>query len=196
MEWTQSLELTAIPAEADANPAAEAPWPQTRAEFSALVDAVQHELVHFAYCRLHNLPDAEDVVQDVLVQAYAAREKFRGVLRVRPYLYKMVANRCIDQLRKRQRSGPALDESYAAGLAAPPATGEHEEEARQLRQIEDLIGRLPADQAEVMRLRVFAGLPFASIAAVMGARVPTIKSRFRYGVERLRSILIPKEAKR
>jgi hypothetical protein len=30
----------------------------------------------------------------------------------------------------------------------------------------------------------------------VGARVPTIKSRFRYGVERLRSILIPKEAKR
>ncbi|MCL4852845.1 MAG: hypothetical protein KJZ78_15905 [Bryobacteraceae bacterium] len=63
------------------------------------------------------------------------------------------------------------------------------------RQIEELFSKLPSRQAEVMRLRVFAGLPFRAIAEAVGASVPTIKSRFRYGAERLRSIL-SKEAER
>src|ERR1035438_2484568 len=80
------------------------PWPQTVAQFEALVEAVQDELVHFAFCRLRNLPDAEDAVQDVLIHAYLERARHCAIMRVRAYLYRMVANRCTDILRKRQRT--------------------------------------------------------------------------------------------
>ena len=58
-----------------------------------------------------------------------------------------------------------------------------------LGEIERLLTRLPARQAEAIRLRVFGCLPFAAIAEAVGVSLPTIKSRFRYGVERLRGIL-------
>jgi RNA polymerase sigma-70 factor (ECF subfamily) len=58
-----------------------------------------------------------------------------------------------------------------------------------LGEIERLLTRLPSRQAEAIRLRVFGCLPFATIAEAVGVSLPTIKSRFRYGVERLRGIL-------
>ena len=162
-----------------------AAWPQTRTEFEALVGAMQHGLVRFAYRRLHSLADAEDVVQDVLVRAYLDRERLLRIGAVEPYLYRMVANRSADLLRQRRRAAP-LDE--AGGARAP------EPEAARLVGIEALLAQLPARQAEAIRLRIFAELPFETAARVAGVSTPTLKSRFRYGVEKLRKLMGRKEA--
>jgi RNA polymerase sigma-70 factor, ECF subfamily len=167
-------------------------WPQSVEEFERLVEAVQDELVHFAFCRLRSLEDAEDAVQDVLVRAYLDREKHRGVIQVRPYLFRMVANRCTDVLRQRQRSERRRDR---LGQAAIDGRTGPEPAVERLDEIERLLTCLPERQAEAIRLRVFGCLPFAAIAEAVGVSLPTIKSRFRYGVERLRGILT-KEAGR
>src|SRR5512133_2508401 len=99
-----------VSAEADAGMTALA-WPQTETEFEALVEAMQHGLVRFAYCRLRSLPDAEDVVQDALVRAFMDRERLRKIGAVHPYLYRMVANRCTDLLRKRRHAGVPIEEA-------------------------------------------------------------------------------------
>jgi RNA polymerase sigma-70 factor (ECF subfamily) len=167
-------------------------WPQTVAQFEALVEAVQDELVHFAFCRLGNLPDAEDAVQDVLIHAYLDRFRHSAITRVRPYLYRMVANRCTDVLRQRRRAERRAHAADPADLPNPPAP---ERQVDRLREIERLLSQLPRRQAEAVRLRVFGGLAFKTIAEAAGVSLPTIKSRFRYGVERLRGILF-KEAQR
>src|SRR5215472_12855326 len=88
-------------------------WPQSVAEFDALIEATQHRLIRFAYYRLHTLADAEDVVQDVLVQAFRDRERHRNIDNVIPFLFRMVANRSTDLLRKRNRSVPLGDRAAA-----------------------------------------------------------------------------------
>lgn len=169
-------------------------WPQSVAEFESLVETLQHELVHFAFCRLHNLQDAEDAVQDVLVRAYLDRGKHKAVTNVCPYLYRMVSNQCVDLLRKRKRNVP-LDTAEANALPAGPAgSPDWELAAERSRRIEALLSELPSRQAEVIRLRTSGGLPFQAIAEIVGASVPTTKSRFRYGVHRLSKILGSKEA--
>ena len=121
-----------------------------------------------------------------LVRAYLEREKHRTVTGVRPYLFRMVGNRCTDVLRRRQRVERHRDPSGPADLAARPGP---DPAVDRLDDIERLLGRLPERQAEAIRLRVFGCLPFAAIAEAVGVSLPTIKSRFRYGVERLRGIL-------
>src|SRR5688572_11156834 len=74
-------------------------WPQTVPEFEQLVDAYLDRLVRFAVRKLGNLQDAEDVVQNVLTGVFRDRAKRRGVAAVGPYLYRSVANACIDRLR-------------------------------------------------------------------------------------------------
>lgn len=152
-------------------------WPQSVAEFDALVEATQHRLIRFAYSRLHKLADAEDVVQDVLVHAFRDRERFRGVDNAVPFLFRMVANRTIDVLRKRRHSAPLPDV-----VEAPEAEGRDP-------WVEHLLDRLPEPQAEVVRLRVYGELPFDDVARALGCPVPTVKSRFRYGLEKLRTLV-------
>ena len=188
MGWTMPLTLQGTSETAPVDAAAS--WPQSEDEFERLVEAVQDELVHFAYCRLRSLEDAEDTVQDVLVRAYLGREKHRGVTGVRPYLFRMVANRCTDILRQRQRAERRRDPADPADLAGRPGA---EPAVDRLEEIERLLMRLPQRQAEAIRLRVFSSLPFTAIAEAVGVSLPTIKSRFRYGVERLRAILTKEE---
>jgi RNA polymerase sigma-70 factor (ECF subfamily) len=140
--------------------------------------------VQFAFCRLHSLADAEDVVQDVLVQAYRDRERHRHVEHVEAFLFRMVANRSTDLLRKRRHSAGSLDD-----LAQEPAVDEGARVAGRLQWVEALLVRLPARQAEVIRLRVYADLSFEAVAESLGCSIPTVKSRFRYGIQKLRRVL-------
>jgi RNA polymerase sigma-70 factor (ECF subfamily) len=155
-------------------------WPQSVAEFGALIEATQHRLIRFAYCRLHSQADAEDVVQDVLVQAFRDRERHRNVDNVVPFLFRMVANRATDVLRKRRRF-----------TEAPHRTASVSERTALDRDfwIASLLDRLPPPQADVIRLRFYGELPFADVARSVGCSVPTVKSRFRYGLEKLRTLL-------
>ena len=78
-------------------------WPQTIDDFDRLIETTQDELLQFAFYRLGNRADAEDAVQDVYVQAFRDRAKRQHVTGVRPYLFRMVRNRCTGALRLRSR---------------------------------------------------------------------------------------------
>jgi RNA polymerase sigma-70 factor (ECF subfamily) len=154
-------------------------WPQTTEEFDRLVEHTQDELIQFATYRLGSQTDAEDVVQDVFVHAYRDRAKRRAVTEVRPYLFRMVRNRCTDVLRSRAR---------ARRVEARPDNSWHEV---QFPDFYRLLDQLPENEAEVIRLRAWSDLSFAEIAVAVDAPVPTVKSRFRYGIEKLRRLLCP-----
>jgi RNA polymerase sigma-70 factor (ECF subfamily) len=155
-------------------------WPQSVAEFDALIEATQHRLVQFAYCRVHSLADAEDVVQDVYIQAFRDRERNRDIENVVPFLFRMVANRATDLLRKRNRQA-----QLPAGAVPAASDGGSGHE----RQIERLLDHLPKRQAAAIRLRIYGDLSFESVARSEGCSVPTVKSRFRYGIQKLRRML-------
>jgi RNA polymerase sigma-70 factor (ECF subfamily) len=181
MEWSQTLMREEWAAETPGK------WPQTRAGFEALVGRMEHPLVRFACRRLASLADAEDVVQDVLVRSVLERDRLARITAVDAYLYRMVANRCTDRLRARAREAPLTE---ARDSAAPDPRMERWE------RIDALLERLPAREAEAIRLRIYGDLEFEMAARVAGVATPTLKSRFRSGVERLRKLIGSKEAKR
>jgi RNA polymerase sigma-70 factor (ECF subfamily) len=160
-------------------------WPQTIPEFNRLVEATQDELVHFASYRLGNRQDAEDVVQDIYVEAFRDREKRRDITDVRPYLFRMTGNRCTDFLRVRSRrpKEEAMDAAGSDNLFDSLA------EAQRIARLRSLLDRIPAREAEVIRLRAWSELTFAEVAIAVKSSVPTVKSRFHYGVEKLRKLL-------
>ena len=158
-------------------------WPQTLADFDALIEATQRRLVHFAFCRLRSLADAEDVVQNVYVRAYRDRERHRNVDNAVPFLFRMVANESIDVLRRRRKGASAFSASPAGSPDCPAESAERQE------WVEHLLSQLPARQAAVLRLRFYCELPFDAVARTMGCSVPTVKSRFRYGIEKIRKLL-------
>ncbi len=168
-------------------------WPQTLSDFERLVEAFQDRLVGYAFRRLGNLHDAEDVVQDVFVRAYHSRTQRKTVTCVSAYLYRMVSNLATTLLRKRKRQGRSLslNQVETAELSTNNLDGLQAVAAsEELRRVETFLCRLPHRQAEVIRLRVFDELLLREIAEVIGCPLGTVKSRWAYGLEQLRQIIL------
>ena len=182
--------MDTLPELTDSSDAWNRAWPQTRREFEALVDAYLDRLVRYAFSRLGNLQDAEDVVQEVFVRSFADRSKRRKITAVGPYLYRSVANACTDFVRKRSSAAKLREE---VGVEELPARGDNPshvvEAADELRRTEEVLRHLPQAQAEVVRLRVFEGLRLNEIADVVGCSVNTVCSRLRYGFRKLRDLV-------
>ena len=160
-------------------------WPQSTAEYEALVESLQDALVRYAFRRLGSLQDAEDIVQNVLLKAFTERKRLKKISRVVPYLYRMLANACTDLLRKHNGRQVYLEELKPVEVSAKGGDCTEEAAVRELARIESLLAPLPEEQAEVIRLRVQDGLSFAQIAEMQGCPVATVKSRFRYGLDKL-----------
>jgi RNA polymerase sigma-70 factor (ECF subfamily) len=164
-------------------------WPSTRAEFEAFVERYQDSLARFALRRLGRVHDAEDAVQEVFLRAYA-RLGAGNIRRPLAYLYRTTANACTDILRRRKRAPEPLEQATAEAQAdRRPDAGAVAAALEELARLETLLTRLPRRQAEVLRLRLWDELSFAEIAQVLGRSPATVKSRFRYGLEKLRTLI-------
>ncbi len=156
-----------------------------------LYDRYASPLFGIAYQILSNRSEAEEAVQDVFTVLWRKCDTFdekKG--RLFAWLTVMVRNQSIDRLRKSGRRLPlssvepdenanrvettALDELFAA------------EQATQIRK---LVAGLPEEQREAIRLAFFSGLTHVEVAERLGISLGTIKSRIRYGMQKLRILL-------
>src|SRR4051794_32006596 len=94
--------------------------------FRALVDPHRRVLEVHAYRMLGSRHDAEDVVQETLLRAWRALERFERRASVSTWLYRIATNACLDEIERRPRRGEPLavepfpDERLAeAAMVAP-----------------------------------------------------------------------------
>lgn len=147
------------------------------------------DLLKLAAILLNDVSDAEDIVHDVFVSFAQSAEKLKLRGNLKSYLLTCTANRARNKNRaKRQRQTAGLDkaETIVSNLKRPEEwiiCGE------ELRRWSDAMARLPYEQREVVILHLRAGMKFRQIAKLQGISVNTIKGRYRYGLDKLRSIL-------
>ncbi len=119
--------------------------------------------------------DAEDVVQDALIRAYHGLRATDRPIALRPWLYMIVRNRALDELRSPQRAG-TFDDEFALN-AVPTADAEQCVQQRaEMRQLVDEIGRLPERQRIALVLREFDGCSHVETAQRLRTTVPATKS--------------------
>src|SRR5438105_10900670 len=141
-------------------------------------------------CRLlFDHSEAEDVVQDVFLTLYRRPERFdpdRGTSRA--WLLTVVRNRSLDHLRRRSvRKGEDLSE-LAERLPDPGVHDVLEEldAADRNQLLWQLVDRLPACQADLIRRAFVSGQTHQEIADATGLPLGTVKSRIRLGLDKLR----------
>ena len=132
---------------------------------------------------LADVPAAEDAVQETFVHLARALARTPPPVVSYPYLAAMVRNECFTVLRTRRRRPE--DPDLLVECEAPDAT----EEERMI--LNRALGALPAEQREVMYLKVFEGLTFQEIADRSGVSINTAASRYRYATTALRRALSP-----
>ena len=147
------------------------------------------DLLTVACCILADRSEAEDCLHDLFVAFAADSARVRPDGNLKGYLITAVANRSRDRLRKRKRVRPSIDvsdhvESDVLVVATDPIAAMIErEEASQLVRA---IAALPEDQRTVITLRLHGEMTFEQIAEHAGVSNNTSRSRYRYGLEKLR----------
>jgi RNA polymerase sigma factor (sigma-70 family) len=132
---------------------------------------------------------AQDVLQDVFVRFIESIDTFELTGSLKGYLAQCVANRARDYLRRnRRREGESLEAAHAVES--------HREEplqaaiaVEQQQRLLVALAELPQEQREAVLLHLQAGLKFREIAGVQRVSAKTAESRYRYGLNRLWSML-------
>ncbi len=147
------------------------------------------DLLKLAVALANDANVAEDVVQDVFLSfaQSAARIKTRGNLK--KSLATCVANRIRNRTRDQQRhetSGIDDSECVIAEARLPEQWAILSEE---LELMSNAMAQLPYEQREVIGLYMQGGMTFRQIAEAQNASINTVQGRYRYGLNKLRSIL-------
>jgi len=135
--------------------------------------------------------DAEDVTQDVFVQAWRQASRFdttRG--NVAAWLLTMARSRAIDLIRRRRiRPQPGADDMVMETKDASPAPDVQFEWVQRAEVIQEAMGALPLLQRLAIELAFFEGLTQAEIAEQLEVPLGTVKTRIRQGLLKLRDRL-------
>lgn len=151
-------------------------------ETERLMAAERHKMMQYACYRLGNLEDAEDAVQDVFITLHQRLSDGGAEVRnLSAYLYRTLANLCISRQREVGRTPTVPLDSQPD----PPAP-EAEDFEQEYRRINRLLTEIPEEQAEVIRLRYYGDKSFQEIADIIGIPLTTAKSRFTYGMEKIK----------
>jgi RNA polymerase sigma factor (sigma-70 family) len=160
-----------------------------RGAFCELYETYVDQLLTVAVHLLHDVPLAEDVVQDVFVTFVRAVPTLRLTGSLRGYLATCTANRARDALRRRarRRETNLADAGTVGGADCDPL--ETAARTEELEAVQKALAELPYDQRETVVLRHQGQMKFREIAAVQNVTLKTVQSRYRYGMDRLRALL-------
>ena len=147
-----------------------------------------NRLLTLAMALLNDAGAAEDVVHDVFVSFAESAEGFKLAGSLKSYLTTCVVNRARDRMRSNRRQPMRLDDSgsISSDLNGPDHAIVCSEKAQRLQRA---IARLPDEQRRVVVLRLKGEMKFREIARLESASINTIQGRYRYGLDKLRSML-------
>ena len=155
-------------------------------------------LLLFARQWLPSLADAEDAVQEAFIRFW---RKHQGLQDNQGLLFAAVRSAALDHLRREGRrvrreqaaffdAGAVMNTEPTGSLfSAPDASAQSSEEQNRL--LESALRQLPAEQREVLTLKVWGELTFAEIADALSIPQNTAASRYRYALCTLRKLLQP-----
>ena len=156
--------------------------PASRADVNALAAAALDEygnaILRYAYSFLHNMADAEEVLQDTLLQMLKAAPEFQSAEHEKAWLLRVAGNLSRNRIAyNRVRSADELNEQLVA------------EGREDLSFVWEAVKQLPEPQRAVIHLFYREGYQTRDIARILGRNEATVRSDLRRARERLRTVL-------
>jgi RNA polymerase sigma factor (sigma-70 family) len=154
-----------------------------------IYDKYKGDLLKLSIILTGDICYSEDVVQDVFVKLAESYGRISINSNLRNYLITCLINR-IRTFRRdcRRHQGTQFDQPVirTSQVNRPDQWAVLNE---QVQRLSDAMAQLPFEQREVVTLRFEAGLAFPKIAGIQNVSISTVQGRYRYGMEKLRSLL-------
>ena len=172
-----------------------------RAAFTELVGKYQQPVLHFIHRTLRDEAEAEDLAQNVFLQVYKSRARYRQTAKFSTWLFTIARNLCLNELRRRSRHpAESLDETSPdhedqprhqiedQTRPSPPDALLHGELAG---KIADAVAALPENQRTAILLCRQEDLSYEDMAKILGCSLSATKSLIHRGRETLKEVLKP-----
>jgi RNA polymerase sigma-70 factor, ECF subfamily len=160
-----------------------------RLDFGEYLDG----LYGYAMVLSHNRTEAEDLVQETCLRALRAVDRLREESNVKGWLFRILRNVWLNELRRRAPSGQVELDADRSGASDPPDTAPdpHAVYASRADQerVQAAIQRLPLAFREIILLREFEELSYQEIAALLDCPAGTVMSRLARARSKLRDLL-------
>ncbi|SFR66251.1 RNA polymerase sigma factor [[Clostridium] aminophilum] len=142
------------------------------------MDRYGNSILRMAYSYLHNMADAEDILQETLIRVIDADPEFEGENHEKAYLLRTAANLAKNRIEyNKRRESDELNEELAA------------ESREDLTFLWEAVKKLQTKSAEVLHLFYQEGYQTAEIAQILGRKESTVRSDLRRARERLKTVL-------
>jgi RNA polymerase sigma-70 factor (ECF subfamily) len=151
------------------------------ATFTRMAEEYASRLYAVAFRLLGNRHDAEDAVQRALLKSYAARASYCPRWAISTWLYRILTNVCVDELRRRRPTSDVEQASVSTPSRAG-AIGDRIDVSRALAVV-------PREARVLLALHYVDGLSHRELAAIRGISVNTVKSQLARGKTILREAL-------
>lgn len=155
-----------------------------RNNISKIIEDNLDYLVGFAYYRIGNHIEAEDLVYDAVLRFLEKAPEDIKPESVRLYLFRIVYNLCLDRARTERKDRVDIDgmdvEDRTTDILDP-------EDAD---RINACLDSLPQREADVIRMNVVDNLSFVEISGILSIPQSTAKSRYKSGMDKLRKLFI------
>jgi RNA polymerase sigma-70 factor, ECF subfamily len=144
--------------------------------FSELFERYAKRLVSFAHRIVRDRGRAEELVQDGFLQIYRVRDRYSPCARFSTYIYRVVTNNCLNELRRlgHQKTAPEETRPLADATTQGPEHGVIERQI--LKRVADLILELPLKQRAALLLSRCEGLDHREVASCLGVSDFAVKS--------------------
>lgn len=163
--------------------------------FKNFINEHQDRVYNIVLKRVQNAEDAEEITQDVFIAIFKKPEVFRGDSAITTWIYRIAINKCIDHLRKKERSWRGFlnlfnnshEESHEpTEFLHPGIAQENKENATMLFKA---IKQLSANQHTAWMLSEMDGMSYKEIGEVMNVSVSSVESLLFRARQNLRKIL-------
>jgi RNA polymerase sigma-70 factor (ECF subfamily) len=156
--------------------------------FCRLYEKYRDDLLKLAVSLLNDADIAEDIVHDVFASFISSARQFQLTGSLKSYLAICVANRARNANRTYQRR-----QNHESNVSIPAADSSKPEKwiiiSDEFRRLSNALAKLPYDQRETVLLRAQSGMKFRLIAKSQQVSIKTVQSRYRIGLDKLRSLL-------
>ena len=163
-----------------------------RFSFDELVSMFQEDIYRLVYYRTFSRMDAEDITQEVFVQAYRKLKSLNEMQKFRSWLYSIAVNRCNDFLRKRKflyllRIRSAQEQEFMEeGKSTSNNVDDSIAKKRFWEQVRSLLDKLSAMEREVFTLRFMDHRNINEIAVILDKSESTVKTHLYRALNKVR----------
>ena len=154
--------------------------------FELLYERYRLNVISFARRMLRDDEKAKDAVQEAFLRVISRRDTFKKGKRVSPWLFRIVANVCIDELRKNKFKGEMTTEEMHAVSASPENGPAKETEKLELEQaVKRAFDKLDPEHKAIVIMQKYHGMNYGDIADSMEKKSSWVKWHIKLAYDAL-----------